>query len=81
MKKINHYSAQFKFVQKPVNTEGASRENYNNIIHTQQSCPSVQSTHSAFGAFGNNSKKKLSKQNQEILNKISASGFKQFHKI
>ena len=37
----------------------------NNNIHKQSS-------------FGNNSKKKLSKQNQESLNKISASGFKQF---
>ena len=27
----------------------------------------------------NNSKKKLSKQNQEFINKISASGFKQFN--
>ena len=76
MKKINNYSAQFKVIQKPVNTEGASRENYNNNIHTQ----------SAFGnnniqtqsAFGNSPKKKLSKQNQEFINKISASGFKQF---
>ena len=41
--------------------------NYNNI-HTQS-------------AFGNNSEEKLSKQNQEFINKISASGFKQFHKI
>ena len=36
----------------------------NNKIHKQSS-------------FGNNSKKKLSKQNQEFINKISASGFKQ----
>ena len=40
-------------------------ENNNNYIHKQSS-------------FGNNSKKKLSKQNQEFINKISASGFKQF---
>ena len=40
-------------------------ENENNNIHKQSS-------------FGNNSKKKLSKQNQEFINKISASGFKQF---
>ena len=38
-------------------------ENNNNNIHKQNS-------------FGNNSKKKLSKQNQEFINKISASGFK-----
>ena len=41
-----------------------NENNYNNI-HKQSS-------------FGNNSKKKLSKQNQEFINKISASGFKQF---
>ena len=40
-------------------------ENNNNNIHKQSS-------------FGNNSKKKLSKRNQEFINKISASGFKQF---
>ena len=40
-------------------------ENNNNNIHKQSS-------------FGNISKKKLSKQNQEFINKISASGFKQF---
>ena len=40
-------------------------ENNNNNVHQQSS-------------FGNNSKKKLSKQNQEFINKISASGFKQF---
>ena len=40
-------------------------ENNKNNIHKQSS-------------FGNNSKKKLSKQNQEFINKISASGFKQF---
>ena len=39
-------------------------ENNNNNIHKQSS-------------FGNNSKK-LSKQHQEFINKISASGFKQF---
>ena len=39
-------------------------ENDNNNIHKQSS-------------FGNN-QKKLSKQNQEFINKISASGFKQF---
>ena len=43
----------------------SENENNNNNIHKQNS-------------FGNNSKKKLSKQNQEFINKISASGFKQF---
>ena len=40
-------------------------ENNNNYIHKQSS-------------FGINQKKKLSKQNQEFINEISASGFKQF---
>ena len=40
-------------------------ETKNNNIHKQSS-------------VGNNSKKKLSKQNQEFINKISASGFKLF---
>ena len=43
----------------------SENENNNNNIHKRSS-------------FGNNSKKKLSKQNQEFINKISASGFKQF---
>ena len=42
-----------------------NENNNNNNIHKQSS-------------FGNNSKKKLSKQNQEFINKISATGFKQF---
>ena len=65
MKKINNYSAQFKIIQKPMNIN----------MQSQQSCANqldekiIQK---------NNQKKKLSKQNQEFINKISASGFKQF---
>ena len=58
MKKIKNYSAQFKIIQKPMNT------NENQFDETI-----IQK---------NNQKKKLSKQNQEFINKISASGFKQF---
>ena len=58
MKKINNYSAQFKIIQKPMNTN----ENQFDEKIIQK----------------NNQKKKLSKQNQEFINKISASGFKQF---
>ena len=58
MKKINIYSAQFKSIQKPMNTN----ENQFDEKIIQK----------------NNQKKKLSKQNQEFINKISASGFKQF---
>ena len=57
MKKINNYSAQFKTIQKPMNT------NENQFDEKEK----------------NNQKKKLSKQNQEFINKISASGFKQFN--
>ena len=59
MKKINNYSAQFKIIQKPMNTN----ENQFDEKIIQK----------------NNQKKKLSKQNQEFINKISASGFKQFN--
>ena len=58
MKKINNYSAQFKTIQKPMNTN----ENQFDEKIIQK----------------NNQKKKLSKQNQDFINKISASGFKQF---
>ena len=58
MKKINNYSAQFKIIQKPMNTN--ENQFAEKIIQK------------------NNQKKKLSKQNQEFINKISASGFKQF---
>ena len=56
MKKTNNYSAQFKIIQKPMNT------NENQLDEKDK-----------------NQKKKLSKQNQEFTNKISASGFKQFN--
>ena len=58
MKKINSFSAQFKTIQKPMNTN----ENQFDEKIIQK----------------NNQNKKLSKQNQEFINKISASGFKQF---
>ena len=62
MKKINNYSAQFKIIQKPMNTN----ENQFDEKIIEKNNPK------------NNKKKKLSKQNQEFINKISASGFKQF---
>ena len=58
MKKINNYSAQFKIIQKPMNT---NENQFDEKVIEK-----------------NNPKKKLSKQNQEYLNKISANGFKQF---
>ena len=62
MKKINNYSAQFKIIQKPMNTY----ENQFDEKIIEKNNPK------------NNKKKKLSKQNQEFINKISASGYKQF---
>ena len=62
MKKINNYSAQFKTIQKPMNTN----ENQFDEKIKEKNNPK------------NNQKKKLSKQNQDFINKISASGFKQF---
>ena len=58
MKKIDNYSAQFKIIQKPMNT---NENQFDEKVIEK-----------------NNPKKKLSKQNQEFINKISASGFKQF---
>ena len=62
MKKINNYSAQFKIIQKLMNTN----ENQFDEKIIEKNNPK------------NNQKKQLSKQNQEFINKISASGFKQF---
>ena len=62
MKKINNYSAQFKNIQKPMNTN----ENQFDEKIIEKNNPK------------NNQKKKLSKHNQEFINKISAGGFKQF---
>ena len=61
MKKINNYSAQFKTIQKPMNTNMQSQRSCENQFDEKI----IQ-------------KKKLSKQNQEFINKISANGFKQF---
>ena len=66
MKKINNYSAQYKIIQKPMNTN----------MQNQQSCENqfdekiIEKNNPK-----NNQNKKLSKQNQEFINKISASGF------
>ena len=65
MKKINNYSAQFKIIQKPMNTNMQSQQSCGNQFDEKI----IQK---------NNQKKQLSKQNQEFINKISASGFKQF---
>ena len=63
MKKINNYSAQYKII--------SEQPNQNQPNTASLALPeSVKNKR--------NLKKKLSKQNQEFINNISASGFKQF---
>ena len=63
MKKINNYSVQYKIISE----------------HPNQIQPNTASLALPESAKNNpNPKKKLSEQNQEFINKISASGFKQF---
>ena len=80
MKKVKSYSAQFKIIPQNENTQctrsasgafGINPSDENNIPNgkrSQQSCINEK----------NNKKKNLTKQNQEFINNISASGFKQF---
>ena len=64
MKKVKSYSAEFKIISE------APSVNF----------PNVDSRSSGNPGFKNpQSKKKLTKQNQEFINNISASGFKQFN--
>ena len=66
MKKINNYSVQYKIIsEQPNQNQNHSKMSANNM-QSQQSC------------IPNGIKKKLSKQNQEFINYISASGFEQF---
>ena len=65
MKKVKRYSAQNKIVS-PKNPSQSSN------------MQSTFGTQSSFGKQAKATRKTLSKQNQEFLNKISASGFKQF---
>ena len=69
MKKINNYSAQFKIIQKPMNTNMQSQRSCENQFDEKI----IEKNNPK-----NNQNKKLSKQNQEFINNISASGFKQF---
>ena len=73
MKKINNYSAQFKIIQPHSfahqNHAGASA----GAFTASHSNPNPQSSTQSF-----TNKKTLSKDRQEFINNISASGFKQF---
>ena len=72
MKKINDYSAQFKIMSPKKPSQNSNTQS------THQSCPSVQRASGAFSKQAKATKKTLTKQNQEFINNISASGFKQF---
>ena len=66
MKKINNYSAQYKIIS---HSFARSFPEQPTQLHKQNHGKNTTKPH----------KKKLSKQNQEFINNISASGFKQFH--
>ena len=65
MKKINTHSAHFDIISEQPN----QNQNQN---HPNESAKNKNQN-------PNGIKEKLSKQNQEFINNISASGFKQFH--
>ena len=67
MKKINTYSAQYKAKQQ--------RKNNPNTLNSAQSSTPIP--HSIVNSIP--SKKKLTKDRQEFIDNISASGFKQFN--
>ena len=70
MKKIKNYSTQYKIIQ-PAQLRDSSRTQLHNQNqnHGKNSSKSQSFTH----------KKTLSKDRQEFINNISASGFKQFN--
>ena len=68
MKKINAYSTQFKII-----SEHQYHPNHENMSANQDHPNEYHENHNP------KSKKKLSKQNQEFMNNIAASGFKYFH--
>ena len=70
MKKIITYSTQYKIIQSHENDPNP--QSFARSFANRNSNKNPQS-------FAN--KKKLTKDRQEIINNISASGFKQFHKI
>ena len=66
MKKVSIYSVHYKIIsEQPNQNQNHSKKSANNMQSLQSCIP-------------NGIKKKLSKQYQEFINNISASGFKQF---
>ena len=68
MKKVNTNSAQYKIIPEQPTQLHDQNENHNHTKNTAK-----LASHS----FAH--KKKLSKDRQEFINNIAASGFKQFH--
>ena len=69
MKKIINYSAQYKII--PHSSATANAQNFTEQLHIQNHGKNTTNLH----------KKTLSKDRQEFINNISASGFKQFHAL
>ena len=67
MKKINNYSTQYKIISRSFAT--ANAQNFTEQLHNQNHGKNTTNLH----------KKTLSKDRQEFINNISASGFKQFN--
>ena len=65
MKKINNYSTQYKIISH------SFKQNFTEQLHNQNQNQRKNTT--------NLHKKTLSKDRQEFINNISASGFKQFN--
>ena len=68
MKKINNYSAQYKIISHSFATANAQNFTEQLRNHNQNHGKNTTNLH----------KKTLSKDRQEFINNISASGFKQF---
>ena len=66
MKKVKSYSAEFKIVNFPNSRSSGNPQ-------------SAGGQHAKGALHTEDIKKKLTKQNQEFINNISASGFKQFN--
>ena len=70
MKKINTYSTQYRIIQP-----------HKNDLNPQSFARSFANKNSNKNPQSFANKKKLTKDRREFINNISASGFKQFHKI
>ena len=69
MKKLSKCSVQYKVIsEQPNQNQNHSKMSANNMQSQQSFIPNMI-------------KKKLSKQNQEFINNISANGFKQFFSL